>query len=45
MEQRPSWEANSHSASHEIPLLITEPEDSLSYSQQPANSEALCNIS
>jgi len=40
MELSPSSEANSHSAS---PHFV-EPEDSLPCSQDPVNSEALCNI-
>jgi hypothetical protein len=35
MEQSPSWDANSHSASQEIPRL-KEPEGSLPCSQKPA---------
>jgi hypothetical protein len=33
MEQRPSWEADSHSAAQEIPLPFMEPEDLLPCSQ------------
>jgi len=35
MERSPSWEANSHSASQEIPFLL-EPEGLLRRSKQPA---------
>jgi hypothetical protein len=36
MEQSPSWEADNHSASQEIPRRVMEPEDSLPCSQNPA---------
>jgi len=35
MEQSPSWEAEIHLASQEIPLPFTEPEGSLPCWQQP----------
>jgi len=43
-EQSSSLEANSHSASQEIPHFNMECECSLLCSQDPANSEALCDI-
>jgi hypothetical protein len=43
-EQSPSQQANGRSASHDISVFI-EPKDSLPYSNEPAKSEALYNIS
>jgi len=45
MEHSTSWQANSRSESQEIPCLFMEPERSFPCSQQPANSEGICNIS
>jgi hypothetical protein len=43
MEKSPSSEANSHSASHEIPRLITEPKGSLPCSQEPQGPTKHCS--
>jgi hypothetical protein len=45
MKQNPSWEANSHSDSQEIPHLLWNLEVQYHIHKSPPKSKVLCNIS